>query len=193
MSNEDNYELVVCSVMVAPARLLFFYKIRTWLDQIVKVVVHTFAVDASRIPINELNPSGYWYCAGDFCAVDEAGVYQHLGRADVELAKCLVIPDIKDDHPERAKLVIGGEYGVHYVCHNITNRILFSTPESETLIDLDLKTTGYEIVVKSALGVYGQNRIEWGLRQQKCCSRRGRKITSNGTRYEEIDLSLIHI
>lgn len=182
--------------MVAPARAFFFYKLRTWLDQVVKIVVHTFAVEESKLPLNPEAPNGYWYCAGDFCGIDEAGVYQHLSSADLDFAKCLVSPDIKDDHPEREKLVISGQYGIHYVCHNITNRVLYATENSETLIDLDIKTTGYEVVVKSALGVYGQNKVEWERRKQECagsnesCNSSGRNIDlynrPNRTRDEEI-------
>lgn len=196
MDNSSS-NLVICSVMVAPARRLFFYKIRTWLDQVVKVIVHTFAVDQSKIPLNPGSPDGYWYCAGDFCNVDEAGLYQHLSRCDLELAKCLVAPNIKDNHPEREILVISGEYGVHYVCHNIANRVLFATDDCSTLIDLDIKTTGYELVVKSALGVYGQNKVEWENRKKSCNTSdyergtiddRGKlRPKKNRTRYEEID------
>jgi len=194
--NSPNSSLVVCSVMVAPARMLFFYKWRTWLDQVVKIVVHTFAADQSKIPINPENPDGYWYCAGDFCNIDEAGVYQHLSPTDIELAKCLVKPNVKDDHAERERLVIVGEYGVHYVCHNITNRVLYATDACNTLIDLDIKTTGYELVVKSALGVYGQNKVEWEDRKCGCNASdyeigiysRGRlRPKKNITRYEEIE------
>lgn len=166
LSKQPN--LVVCSVIVAPARLLVFYKLRTWLDQIVKVVVHSFAVDRTKLPLDPSAPNGYWYCAGDFCNTDESGVYQHLSESDLDLAKCLVSPDIKDDHPEREQLVISGEYGVHYVCHNITNRVLYATDKCSTLIDLDLKTTGYEIVVKSTLGIYGQNKVEWDNKKRSC-------------------------
>ena len=168
MKSSKHTNLVICSAMIKPARLLIFYKLRTWIDQVVRIVVHTFAVEESKLPLDPKNPDGYWYCAGDFCDIDEAGVYQNLSQADLELAQCLVSPNIKDDHPARAKLVISGEYGIHYVCHNITNRILYATESCYTLIDLDIKTTGYEVVVKSALGVYGQNKVEWERRKLKC-------------------------
>lgn len=168
MSSSIDYDLVACSAMVKPARLLTFYKLRTWIDQVVKVVVHTFVVDASKLPLSEETPRGYWYCAGDFCDIDEGGVRQHLTRANLDYARCLVAPDIKDDHPERSQLVIAGDYGVHYVCHNITNRVLYATNLPETLIDLDIATTGYELVVKSTLGVYGQNKVEWEQRKSGC-------------------------
>lgn len=171
MEHSNSSQLVVCSVMVAPARKLVLYKLRTWLDQIVKIVVHTFVVDESKVPLNPENPDGYWYCAGNFCNIDEAGVYQHLSRANIDYAKCLVAPNIKDEHPDREKLVISGQYGVHYVCHNITNRVLYSTENRNTLVDLDIMITGYEVVVKSVLGVYGQNKLEWERRKEKCTGR----------------------
>ena len=184
MDSSKELNLVVCSAMVAPARRLVFYKLRTWLDQVVRIVVHTFAVEESKLPLNPEEPSGYWFCAGDFCDIDEAGVYQHLSNADLGFAKCLVSPDIKDNHPEREILVISGEYGVHYVCHNITNRILYATDKCETLIDLDIKTTGYEVVVKSVLGIYGQNRVEWENRKQRCAG----ESASNNPACKNIDL-----
>jgi hypothetical protein len=197
MNSSKELNLVVCSVMIAPARLLFFYKFRTWLDQVVKIVVHTFAVEESKLPLNRENPDGYWYCAGGFCDIDEAGVYQHLSYADLNFAKCLVSPNIRDDHPRREELVISGKYGVNYVCHNITNRILYATENCDTLIDLDIKTTGYEIVVKSALGVYGQNIDEWRKRKSNCEDNVSSCIPShqeidihqrpNRTRYDEIE------
>lgn len=168
MEHSKSSQLVACSVIVAPARKLVFYKFRTWLDQIVRIVVHTFVVDESKVPLDSKSPDGCWYCAGEFCNIDEAGVYQHLSRANIDYAKCLVAPNIKDDHPDREEMVISGQYGIHYVCHNITNRVLYSTENRETLIDLDIKTTGYEVVVKSVLGVYGQNRVEWERRKEKC-------------------------
>lgn len=201
MNTSKELNLVVCSAMIAPARLLFFYKLRTWLDQVVKVVVHTFAVDESKYPINPEAPNGYWYCAGDFCDIDEAGVHQHLSSADLNFAKCLVSPDIQDDHPDREKLVISGEYGVHYVCHNITNRVLYATEKCETLIDLDIKTTGYEIVVKSVLGIYGQNKVEWERRKQKCsgsdelCDPKGKNndLNSRPDRTRDEEIKRIHL
>lgn len=170
MSSPLNSNLVVCSVMIRPTRLLIFYNLRTWIDQVVKIVVHTFAVEESKLPLTSESIDGYWYCAGDFCNIDEAGVYQHLSSANIKYAKCLVTPNIPNDHPDRDKLVISGEYGIHYVCHNITNRVLYATENRNTLIDLDIKTTGYEIVVKSALGVYGQNKVEWERKKSKCRS-----------------------
>lgn len=168
MINSNSSKLVICSVVVAPARKLVFYRLRTWLDQVVKIVVHTFAVEESKVPLDPENPDGYWYCAGDFCNIDESGVSQHLSDADVDYAKCLVAPNIKDDHPARESMVILGQYGIHYVCHNITNRVLYSTANKDTIIDLDIVTTGYELVVKSALGIYGQNKVEWERRKENC-------------------------
>lgn|GEM_PF-2864851 len=166
--NNENDELVVCSVMVAPARRLVFYKFRSWVDQLVRVAVHTFAVDSGKIPLDLEQPEGYWYCAGSFCDIDEAGVSQHICTADLDYAQCLVAPSIKDDDSERPEKVISGEYGVHYVCHNITNRILYATEKRETLVNLDIPITGYELVVKSALGIYGQNKFEWQKRRESC-------------------------
>lgn len=193
MESSKQMKLVVCSAMVKPARLLIFYKLRTWLDQVVHIVVHTFAVEESKLPLDSNDPDGYWYCAGDFCDIDEAGVYQHLISADIDFAKCLVAPNIKDDHPNHSELVIAGEFGVHYVCHNITNRVLYATENCHTLIDLDIKTTGYEIVVKSPLGIYGQNKVEWERRKLLCSDKNTSCLTDatnnklDRTREEEIN------
>ena len=192
----NSSQLVVCSVMVAPARRLVLYKLRTWLDQIVNIAAHTFVVDESKVPLNPENPDGYWYCAGDFCNIDEAGVYQYLIHANIDYAKCLVAPNITDDHPNREKMVISGQYGIHYVCHNITNRVLYSTEDRNTLIDLDIKATGYEVVVKSSLGIYGQNKVEWERRKKTCSGKANADIdrhvgtpkvkTKENTRGDEI-------
>lgn len=164
----NSKKLVLCSVMIKPVRILIKDAILTWFDQIVRVPVHTFVVEESKIPLNLAKLDGYWYCAGDFCDVDEAGVYQHIDEADIDFARCLVSPNIKDDDPRRPKLVIQGEYGVNYVCHNIANRVLFSTNSKQTLGDIEIPKTGYSAVVKSALGVYGQNKVEWERRKATC-------------------------
>lgn len=201
MVNSSLSQLVICSVVVAPARRLVFYRFRTWLDQVVRIVVHTFAVEESKVPLDPENPDGYWYCAGDFCNVDEAGVSQHLSDADINYAKCLVAPNIKDDHPARDSMVITGQYGIHYVCHNITNRVLFSTANKDTIIDLDIATTGYELVVKSVLGIYGQNKVEWERRKEECsgsfCLSDGRRIAAPSTggaeKSREDEIRKIHL
>jgi len=168
MEHSNSSQLVVCSVLVAPVRNRMPDMLRTWIDQIVKIVVHTFVVEESKVPLNSENPDGYWYCAGDFCNIDEPGVYQHLSHADIEYAKCLVAPNIKDNHLDREKMVISGKYNVNYVCHNITNRVLYSTEAKATLADIEILKTGYEVVVKSVLGVYGQNKVEWERRKKNC-------------------------
>lgn len=200
MDNQNSSKLVVCSVVIAPARHLVFYKFRTWLDQVVRIVVHTFAVEESKIPLDPENPDGYWYCAGDFCDIDESGVSQDLSQADIDYAKCLVAPNIKDGDPIREKMVISGQYGIHYVCHNITNRILYSTQQKNTIIDLDIATTGYEVVVKSALGIYGQNKVEWERRKANCsnssCASSGaqfaKPLTGGGEKSREDEIRKIH-
>ena len=85
MNQANTTQLVVCSIMVAPARRLVFRTFRPWIDQVVKIIVHTFVVDESKVPLNADNPDGYWYCAGDFCDIDEAGVSQHLSCAILNL------------------------------------------------------------------------------------------------------------
>jgi len=160
--------LVLCSVMLKPVRQNILDSLITWLDIISIVPNHTFVVEEACVPLNKSNPSGYWYCAGDFCDIDEPGVHQYLDDADIKLARCLVTPSIKDDHELRPVLVIGGEYSVNYVCHNITNRILYATDGHKTLGDVDIPKNGYSVVIKSALGVYGQNKLEWKRRKENC-------------------------
>ena len=86
-------------------------------------------------------------------------------------------------------MVISGQYGVQYVCHNITNRVLYSTKNRDTLIDVDILATGYEVVVKSVLGVYGQNKVEWERRKKNCTGSNnvyGSSVTPDKTQREEI-------
>lgn len=163
-----NGEIVVCSVPISPIRNRLWKHSLTWIDLIVSVPVHTFAVDARKIPLDPLNPQGYWYCAGDFCDIYEPGVDQDFVSADIDYANCLVAPDIKDDHKDRPAKVIAGVYNINYVCHNITNRILYATDARKTIVDLDISINGYANVVKSKLGVYGQNKYEWKNRKRTC-------------------------
>jgi len=154
--------------MVKPVRQRILKSLLTWLDIISVVPNHTFVVEEASIPLNSVQPSGYWYCAGDFCDIDEPGVHQYLEDADIRLARCLVAPDVKDDHQLRPTLVIAGEYGVNYVCHNIANRVLYATKDQQTLGDIEIPKNGYSAVIKSVLGVYGQNKVEWKRRKQNC-------------------------
>lgn len=52
MNSSQELNLVVCSAMIKPVRVIFFYKLRTWLDQVADIVVHTFAVEESKLPVH---------------------------------------------------------------------------------------------------------------------------------------------
>ncbi|WP_413796096.1 hypothetical protein [Aeromonas dhakensis] len=185
MNPWETDKLVVCSVMIKPIRAILLTKLRTWIDKIVHVPVHTFVVEESKLPLDPNNIDGYWYCSGDFCNIDEAGVYQDIGHANIDFAKCLVAPNIKDDDVLRPAKVIAGTYGVNYVCHNITNRVLYSTYNKLTLSDVDILKTGYPVVVKSVLGVYGQNKVEWERRKKSCSIRQDKKSNEKETKADQ--------
>ena len=87
--------LVVCSATLSPVRKRIHRKLLNWIDQYTMIPRHTFVVDESKIPLNPESPDGYWYCAGDFCDVNAAGVYQSLVTADLTQVVCLVAPNIK--------------------------------------------------------------------------------------------------
>ncbi len=167
-TNSKGGSLLVCSIPLSAIRNAIPHYLRTWIDMIVDFPMHTFVVNPEDSPFDEKNTEGYWYCAGDFCDIEAGGVHQFLCDADIDRAECLVSSNIKDDHKDRPELVIKGDYGVHYVCHNIVNRILYATKDKITLFDTGIKSTGYEFVVKSCLGVYGQNALDWNDRKAKC-------------------------
>lgn len=78
----------------------------------------------------------YWFCWG-ICHM--SGQYNPQARllnsreGKMELATCISSPNDKDDHAG-----ITGMYGLHGVCHQVANRILFSTEnehEAPLLVD----------------------------------------------------------
>ncbi|EGQ7919927.1 hypothetical protein ACWO25_004689 [Vibrio parahaemolyticus] len=77
-------------------------------------------------------------------------------------------PGVKLDEPNHELDVIGGSYLIDFVCHNIANRVLFSSKENITLVDTSIPITGYKSIVNSPLGVYGRNKREWALIIDKC-------------------------
>jgi hypothetical protein len=115
--------------------------------------------------------------------------------ANCSLVRCLVAPDIHIDEPEHPAKVIAGEYGISYVCHNITNRIMYSSPDDKTLVNSTLLLRGYGFIIKGHLGVYGQNKSEWLQRVTDCCGKFGvPKANSirNSFRTQQEEIDLLH-
>ncbi len=142
-----------------------------WTERLFQLPVHTFATidEEWEEPPKKNIKEGYWYCAGDFCSTSERTAFgMEIEKVNSEFAKCLVKPDIKKGELEHNMEVIGGAYIVDYVCHNITNRVLYSSGISTTLVDTSVPLTGYKPVVKSPLGLYGRQTREWSLVVEKC-------------------------
>ncbi len=142
-----------------------------WIDKLFKLPSHTF-VTISNDWLNPPSPGGkwgYWYCAGDFYPTDgELGLGEEITNCNVDFACCLVKPNIKLEDEAHSKKVIGGSYLVDFVCHNITNRVLYASPGMPTLADTKIPVTGYKAVVNSPLGIYGRQEREWHLIIDKC-------------------------
>lgn len=193
-------ELVVCSAYIKAVRVRFPSIFRSWITDLFPAIpVHTFIVDSKYSKYPADRAKNYWYCAGDHLKANSPGVTQALVTANLDLVKCLVAPDIKDDDIMRPEKVIGGEYGLNYVCHNIANRVLFACnfrgyANTITLADLDIPIHGYSFVVKSALGVYGQDLSEWSNRVKACnCTGRIFKDPSDFSQSRKNEIDKIHV
>lgn len=159
-----------------------------WLHLIFDSPVHTFATIGSNwiaSPAN--NRSGYWYCAGDFCATNQATVNgQEVASVDVDYARCLVKPDIDYTDTRHPAEVIGGAYGIDFVCHNIVNRILYAADPKITLVSTNIPLTGYKFIVNGPLGIYGRNDREWGQAILLCAINQNAPLPSLSDVMDEI-------
>lgn len=146
-----------------------------WSKQLYTVPVHTFVTvgdDWLEEPGVIPDKTGYWYCAGDFCPSDhKLVVNNYIGEVERDFVYCLVQPDIHRRDEEHGIKVIGGTYAVDYVCHNITNRVIYSYLPEMTLLNRGLPITGYKAVINSYLGVYGRIKREWLSTINACRSR----------------------
>ncbi len=148
------------------------------------IPVHTFATIKYQWRTEPTSHKGiYWYCAGDFRTIPQPGLLsQKITYYHSAVSTCLVAPNIKKVDPSHHN-VIGGDYGIHYVCHNITNRVLYPTGidnieingsnnikhKAITIAALhSINITGYKIIVLSHLGVYGVNYNEWRSKIKNC-------------------------
>ena len=169
----------------ATLKCLRIKKYTPWLHRIFPV--HTFVTtEESWINHCQANRPGYWYCAGDFPNRGDIVAGSSGVDEDIHYAYCLVTPDIKKSDPRHKKQVIDGTYGLDFVCHNITNRVLYASPNRITLSDniLSIPLTGYKAVVACHLGVYGRIGKEWQSTINRC---RNTSSPNLRTRQEEID------
>lgn len=172
-----------------------------WVEKLFNLPVHSFVtIDDNWGDESESNrQSGYWYCAGDYCSTDEETVFGfEVDDADIDFAACLVKPGVKLDEPEHELNVIGGSYLVDFVCHNIANRVLFSSKENITLVDTTIPITGYKSIVNSPLGIYGRNKREWALIIDKCTNLKLKPDDPNNPdikpqRTKDEEIELIHL
>lgn len=167
-----------------------------WTERLFKLPVHTFTTideEWHDPPVKNVK-EGYWYCAGDFCSTSERTVVGvGLEDTNLEFAKCLVKPDIKKGELTHNMEVIGGAYIVDYVCHNITNRVLFSSKKLITLANARIPLTGYKAVVMSPLGLYGRQTREWSLVIDKCRNIFINEIDiDHGPRSKDAEIDIIH-
>ena len=104
----------------------------------------------------------YWYCYGDLRLKGQK-LSAKIGSTSI--SSCLVQPNIRSEESQAAKGTIF-RYGIHGVCHQLANQVLFGTA-----------TTGPAITVKSArgywlssfrYGTYGINNADWEERKRRC-------------------------
>lgn len=173
-------------------------KILPWMEKFFLKPVHTFATIGSdwlEPPIENLK-EGYWYCAGDFCSTEDKKVFGlEVDDSDVEFARCLVTPDIqKEDEEEHNLKVISGIYPIDFVCHNISNRVLYASKDIVTLANMGLPLTAYKAIINTPLGVYGRHTREWLLTINNCCTIKSDfKEPKKPIRTKEEELDLIHL
>lgn len=160
------------SIVLRPIRNSLPNVVLSWFRGKYSLPVHTFVTVGDSWhapPQSDSAHTFYWYCAGDFCPTDQQGINRSfLGDIDPYHTSCFVKPNIMQSDPRHELEVIGGKYGVDFVCHNITNRILHSAPTPMTLADTNLPLTGYKLIINSPLGVYGRNKREWMLTIGNC-------------------------
>lgn len=122
---------------------------------------HTFVTDYDE-PFVGKPPSRSWYCAGGVYSSDEPSVRPLLRvEADIELAEYICEPDNPGRSITDLRPTAGMIYGFHGVCHQIANRILYSThsPDVAPLVD---QAEGYRFSsVWAGYGNYGTNELIW--------------------------------
>lgn len=115
-------------------------KLYVWANplNVISVLDHTWVTTYDLITTcpPDISSGDYWYCWG-IC--HETGQYNPEARllnsrdGEVTLATCISTPNDEDDHAG-----IAGIYGLHGVCHQVANRVLFSTAnehEEPLLVD----------------------------------------------------------
>ena len=118
--------------------------------------------------IHAVNSAGelYWYCKGDFHKNGgtpnhhDGFIYSRYLSEDV--AKCLV----ENNLPEGTGTI--KRYGIHGVCHQITNQVIYT--KSTGLPDLLLSkgVRGYALST-TVYGKYGRRKNEWYEKTVECC------------------------
>ena len=111
----------------------------------------------------------YWFCWGVYHGEGQSGVHAAglLGvqTGDPSQARCVARPNaVSKDEPDARGTVL--LYGIHGVCHQIANQVLFAT-----------RTTGKPLTVRRARGywlsdffwkTYGTNSRTWRERAGTC-------------------------
>lgn len=158
------------------------------------LVDHSFATTRddfiSESQVNDTTE--YWYChAEQFSATltlhDPNVQGMATGDVDHRFARCLTEPNIKAGEPTHDPLVASGKYLVHWVCHQLTNRVLAAKDGCPTISDYTgLNVRGYYLSIQR-YGPYGRNVTEWLSRMQGCAKRKGAEVTPMKTREDELD------
>jgi hypothetical protein len=113
----------------------------------------------------------YWFSWGSCHATGPDTTGRALGSApaDLGLARCICEPDVESYSYTAEDPAHGGidYYGISGVCHQLSNRILFSTSVGGA-DPLTVKGAhGYRIS-RWAYGTYGPDTAEWAARKSRC-------------------------
>lgn len=144
-------------------------KLYIWANplKVVSVLDHTWVTTYDPVAVCPPDTScgDYWYCWG-IC--HETGQYNPEARllithdGEMTLATCISVPNVENDHAG-----ITGIYGLHGVCHQVANRVLFSTAtEHEEALLVD-GAHGFWLSY-FLYGDYGGKGDNWEQVQIKC-------------------------
>lgn len=115
--------------------------------------------------------TAYWYSWGGCHATGPGTEAKLLGKAPaaLEVASCICRPDDKNYRFEVDNPAHGGIdfYGIHGVCHQLANRILFATA-AEGVGPVTVSDAHAYRVSRFVYGTYGRNATDWAKRRTRC-------------------------
>lgn len=128
----------------------------------------------------EGSDGAYWYCWGEMKPADGTLLTQ---AANIACAKCLVRPDVRseDDVAARGTILV---YGVHGVCHQLANQVLWSTGVNGSA-PRNVKGARYYNVSSALYTAYGIRWQAWRALRRNCPF----STPSNATPADDVELA----